>query len=343
MTIAPLGLLLLLAGAVPVLAQAPAGAPPAPAIPVAELDESHQAAIDYDRSNRMTVPVRINQTEAVPFLVDTGSERTVVSEELAVRLGLPRAGDVQISSVAGTSMAGTARVQALGFTNISVNDLIAPILQGHHMGAEGLIGIDSLQHKTVIFDFDRHRMEIRKSKSRAVASRVSNPEEIVVVARSRSGRMIVTDARIDGVDVTVVIDSGAQYSIGNPALMARLEQKRKLRERTPTMLYSVTGQAIEAQVAKVRRLYVGKMELREMPVAFADSPAFATLRLDKKPALLLGMNTLRAFRRVEVDFANRRVRFIIPDSAGFAVDQRYADGCLSSRRSVQCGQLLPAS
>jgi hypothetical protein len=31
--------------------------------------------------------------------------------------------------------------------------------------------------------------------------------------------------------------------------------------------------------------------------------------------MLLGMDTLRAFRRVSVDFAQRKVRFLLPDEA----------------------------
>ena len=40
------------------------------------------------------------------------------------------------------------------------------------------------------------------------------------------------------------------------------------------------------------------------------------VKLENKPALLLGMDTLRVFRRVSVDFAQRRVRFLLPNEAG---------------------------
>ena len=39
------------------------------------------------------------------------------------------------------------------------------------------------------------------------------------------------------------------------------------------------------------------------------------LRLLDRPAVLLGMDALRLFRRVSVDFANRRVRLLLPDSS----------------------------
>ena len=39
-----------------------------------------------DRSERMTVQVQVNGSTAVPFIVDTGSERTVIANDLAKRL-----------------------------------------------------------------------------------------------------------------------------------------------------------------------------------------------------------------------------------------------------------------
>ncbi len=68
---------------------------PIPAQPLSAEEAEHQAAIQYDRANRMTVDVRVNNGKAVPFLVDTGSERTVVSGKLAAILGLPSAGTVK--------------------------------------------------------------------------------------------------------------------------------------------------------------------------------------------------------------------------------------------------------
>ena len=51
-----------------------------------------------------------------------------------------------------------------------------------------------------------------------------------------------------------------------------------------------------------------------MPIAFAETPPFARFGLGKGPALMLGMDALRSFRRVEIDFANRQIRFIVPEA-----------------------------
>jgi hypothetical protein len=37
------------------------------------------------------------------------------------------------------------------------------------------------------------------------------------------------------------------------------------------------------------------------------------LQLDRTPALLLGMNAIRAFKKVSIDFANRKFRVVLPE------------------------------
>jgi hypothetical protein len=49
-----------------------------------------------------------------------------------------------------------------------------------------------------------------------------------------------------------------------------------------------------------------------MPIAFADVEPFKKLNLVGRPALLLGMDALKLFGRVSVDFANHRVRLMAP-------------------------------
>lgn len=286
-----------------------------------EQADSH-SDIQYDRSDRMTLSVTVNGRSDAKFLVDTGSERTIVSDELATELDLPRGRSVKISGTVGSAIAPTAHIESLNFTNISIDNLTAPVLKQADMGAEGLIGIDSLQKKLIIFDFENDRMEIKANKRRAVRSVVTD-EEIVVTARSRLGRLVITDAYVDNVPITVVIDSGAQYSIGNLALLKKLEKKRKFNSLLGS-LHGVTGHRMVVPVGVAKHLEIGKLGLKSVPIAFTDSPAFHTLELDQKPALLLGMNTLRAFRRVEVDFTNRSVRFFSPDGAGLHPQQRYA-------------------
>ena len=265
-----------------------------------------------DRQLRMTVPVTVDGKGPYPFVVDTGADRTVVSRELATHLKLAPSGTATMHTMAGVGPVNTVRVTTLtvgGGTNV---DIKAPALPREHLGAHGLLGVDSLQGRRVIMDFRKGTFEVADSKIREVRE----PDTIVVTARSRFGQLVLVDSDIGGTPITVVIDSGAQNSIGNLALRRMLAKRKKVRNFVPTVMTDVTGATIAAELALVDNIRIGGFTINDVAVAFVDAHPFKRFELLNKPAMLLGMDTLRAFRRVSVDFAQKKVRFLLPDSSG---------------------------
>ena len=72
-------------------------------------------------------------------------------------------------------------------------------------------------------------------------------------------------------------------------------------------LTSVTGHDLPVDLAIANRLELAGIAVTNVLIAYADTPAFAELKLDKRPAVFLGMRELRAFRRVAIDFSTRKV------------------------------------
>ena len=66
----------------------------------------------------------------------------------------------------------------------------------------------------------------------------------------------------------------------------------------------------------IDQLDIGGIGFQNVVVAFTDVPPFARFGLAAKPALLLGMDALKLFRQVEIDFANRQIRFARPRGNG---------------------------
>ena len=64
----------------------------------------------------------------------------------------------------------------------------------------------------------------------------------------------------------------------------------------------------------MKSLSIEGLSLRNVPLAFADTPAFAALGLQDTPVLSLGMQHLKMFDRVAIDFSNRRILFDVPRS-----------------------------
>ncbi|MAF60521.1 MAG: hypothetical protein CL680_03540 [Blastomonas sp.] len=83
----------------------------------------------------------------------------------------------------------------------------------------------------------------------------------------------------------------------------------------------MTGQTIMADAGLAQDFRIGRAQFDYVPIVFADADAFRELGLDKTPALLLGMSTLRQFNRMMIDFKQRRVLFDMPEAARIRPDR----------------------
>lgn len=267
---------------------------------------------------RITIPIHIDGKGPWNFIVDTGSQRTVISRDLAERLALPIRRQVTIVSMTSRSEAHTVAVPRLGFGQTTIDDIEAPVLEGEHLGAPGLLGLDGLHSKRLLLNFRTGRMEISNSKQ---AWR--DPDAIIVEARRRKGQLILLDSEVNGMKVNIILDTGATMSVGNMALMHRLVRKKKAPELSGVTLTSVTGEALSGQLGLIDRVRMGRVTLKDTPVMFADAQPFEELGLKDKPTLLLGINALKIFDRVAIDFGRGKIDFLLPD-AGLLEQPRFA-------------------
>ncbi|QPQ55215.1 aspartyl protease family protein [Allosphingosinicella flava] len=287
--------------AFPALSQSSDTLTPAPS------EDPYDLSLGHNRS-RLTVPVRVDGQGPFNFVIDTGAERTVIGSSLAEKLRLAPGRGVTMHSMSGVDFVPTVIIPRLSVSDRkTVTGIQAPALKEAHLGAVGMLGVDSLQAQRVTFDFKNSRMTVMPSKE-ARKKRYGNA--IVVTARSRFGRLVLVDAKLDGQKVWVVIDTGSEVSVGNSVLRARLEKRKRLKETEPVEMVSVTGERVMADYTRADELVLSGVTVKDMPIAFADVAPFEKLELTERPALLLGMDALRAFSTVSVDFAERKVRFI---------------------------------
>jgi predicted aspartyl protease len=302
-----------------ILASTPIAAEPqkldieiAPTAPIDRTTITEDVAITTDNANRMTVPVSVGGQGPYDFLVDTGSERTVISRELAKRLQLTSGRAAILHSVMGSNDVATVHIPHLKVSSniISVTD--APALSASNIGADGMLGVDSLRSQRVLFDFKAKTMSITPSNQ--PLERMDG-DTIVVRARSRNGRLIFTQAKINGRKISVIVDTGSEVTIANMAMQKMLTKRGHELLADNVMIESVTGEQMSARVARVPEVELGGVKLRDLSVAFADAHIFRQLKLNDKPALLLGMNAMKAFDRISIDFAAKKVRFVLPRSS----------------------------
>jgi predicted aspartyl protease len=290
------------------LATSTGHATPVPS-PAAEVT---QVRTTPDKTARMTVPVLVNGQGPFPFIVDTGADRTVVSDRLASTLGL-RAGRVAtLHSMTGQSSVDTVVIDHLQVSTRQATNIFAPALKEEHLGGPGLLGIDSLARQRVTLDFKAGRMTIQPAEVRPEETDEHEADVIVVRARRKHGQLILTDATVGETRVRVVIDTGAQNSIANAALRRQLIRRKTA---TPQLIsvVGVTGESMTGEMAILPEMKIGGLMLRNLPVVIADAHPFRKFGLSRTPALMLGMDALSTMNRVAIDFQNRTVRFVLPD------------------------------
>ncbi|MBW8784585.1 MAG: aspartyl protease family protein [Novosphingobium sp.] len=270
-----------------------------------EASESNIVAGRADAYDRLTVPVRIGDHGPFRFVIDTGAQNTVISTALAQQLALVPSATATVVSMAGQRQANTVEIDQIDLGRRSYYGITAPLLDAENIGADGIVGLDSLQGQRVLIDFTRNLMAIGDARTLGG----DKGFEIVVTARRRSGQLIITNAMVDGVYTSVVIDTGADSTVANRALQRALAQKHPT---TRALLTSVTGQQIVADVGLAGRIAFGRIQINNVLLAYADAPPFTVLDLEKKPAILLGMRDLRGFKRVAIDFAKRKILFDVP-------------------------------
>lgn len=290
-------------------AAAVAASPAAPPAPFADPGNAELIRLQNEQNDRVTVPVTIQGQGPFRFMVDTGAQATVISSALVARLGLTRRDSAILVGVASRAPVATTEIAQFGLGSREFLVRTAPILEAANLGgADGILGLDSLQDQRVLIDFDKQRIFVADAKQLGG----DRGYEIVVKARRRLGQLIITGARLNGVDTDVIVDTGSQASVGNLALLEHLRRARALGDNTMT---DVNGKDLTAPVKIGRRLEIGNMGLNELPIFFADAPPFEALGLRQKPALILGINELRVFRRVAIDFSKRQVLFDLPSDA----------------------------
>jgi hypothetical protein len=230
-----------------------------------------------------------------------------VSSELARKLRLAERPGALLHSATGRSQVRMAYLPELRTGRRAVRHINAPMLEAADMGADGILGIDSLRSQRVVFDFANGTLSIHSDKAPVIEEGA-----ILVRARRREGRLVITDAEVDGEKVSVVIDTGSSLTVGNAALRRKLERRGRVETLRSIDLISVTGRALPGELANVRSLEIGGARLEGLTIVFADAHTFGQLDLDRKPALLLGMNALRGFDQVSIDFAGKTLLLVLP-------------------------------
>lgn len=299
-----------------------------PSPPAAETSaEAGAIALAADKKRHLTLDVTVAGKGPFPFLIDTGAENTLITRELADELDLREGPRRMLHSMDGSRTVRSSVIPHLAASHVQERNITVSTVLRRYLDADGILGLSTLKSQRLELDFKTGAMTLAPSREREDKW---EGESIVVSARSRLGQLILTQAAIGPDQVLVILDTGNHFSVGNPALRRVLSKRQPAGPHTygTVRLTDINGNTTQLDYRTVGQLRVATLNFQNVPVGFADARVFDVLDLKEQPALLLGMDVLRLFGRVSIDFGNRRVRFQIageydtPTTAGAADSDR---------------------
>jgi predicted aspartyl protease len=264
------------------------------------------------RGNMLFVRARIGEAP-VTLLLDTGAERTLLTEAAVDRLRLPR--DFQhatrtlgIGSPTATWDARLPNGIQLGGAHLPVDSVTVG-----HFGmdqvagdlADGLLGADILLAFDIDLDLPAHRMTLYRARPACPeeAPPWSEPYLEVTGISSRRDRFLVP-FELDGVSGLAVLDTGAQVSSISENMVQRigLAEDDMVQDRT-VMAHGAAPDQVAVHIHLFHELRVGSLVMRD--------PALPVVPMSSNMGdALLGADFLQG-RRVWLSLSKQQV-FVTP-------------------------------
>ncbi|MES1199807.1 MAG: aspartyl protease family protein [Pseudomonadota bacterium] len=258
-----------------------------------------------DEAGCLVVPVRVNGHGPYPFILDTGSNRTVVTPELVSALGLVVSNGAQnVTGVGGEANAGLvrlARVDVGAFSHDGVTAIVLPSdgVRGAFGAARGAIGMDGLSDKRLLIDFENGGFEVGPGGAAA------SEDFDVVKGALRFGRLLEIPIDIGGFEARAIIDTGTQATIANPALMA---QGIATATQRRFVVVGARGESPATQAALLRDVKLGPLKIASLLAQPGQLPVLRGPDGKELPALFLGMDALGLTRGFAIDFARAELQ-----------------------------------
>lgn len=283
-----------------------AGVPASPAnvpeeVVVSAPEPRYVAPTLRDRIGRVWAPVYLNGQGPFRLVLDTGANRSAVTQSLATRIGAPiKPGAVRLLGVTGSSVVSTIHVDSIEVGDLWLGNRHLAIVEDVFGGAEGILGADGLSDKRISIDFRNDQISILRSSGTVRAAGFTR-----VPVTIRHGHLLMFDVKLAGVRAKAVLDTGAQVTIGNTSLREALA--RKARHGVADNIIGVTLDVQEGEAFDAPPVNIAEVTIRGMRVTFGDLYIFEAWKMKDEPALLIGMDIIGLLDSLIIDYKRREL------------------------------------
>src|SRR5688500_6240855 len=283
-------------------------------------DFVYVAATAQDRVGRVMTPVFVNGVGPFAFVVDTGASSTVIAPRIARRLSLEidPSQPKLLRGITGSELVPTVSVSRITAGGITLENSRLPVVEPRVFAdADGIFGADAFGRGCLIVSFERAKVAILEKP----CPRADDTWE-KVRARLQFGGLVVADARIGNTRAVAIIDTGAERSLGNPALLAALRARKKISlEPNVTQVYSATSQVIFGDLLMTPSLRMGGVSIGKFDVVYGDFEVFRIWDVADEPAIVLGIDVLGQMDAMMIDYVRREL-LVLPRGATSGVTMK---------------------
>ena len=246
--------------------------------------------------------------KAVTLILDTGAERTVLTPDVAERIGAQRPSiefQRHLRGIAGDLPTHEVELRSFAAGEVAIpwrRVLVAPVKMARVFPTplDGLLGADALSDFDIDLDLPRHQMTFyQKQTCSTAAPNWAGPYTSVSTGVSRGERLFFP-VQLDGHRLTAVIDTGSQFTVlaTASARALGLTEGQLSRDRSVST-QGVAGEPLSSRVHRFGRLEVGALIIRNPEVVVTD------LKLNEAD-IVLGVDFLSS-RRLWLSYGSRRI------------------------------------
>ena len=294
---------------------------PAPGQGSAGGDEAYVAPTRLDRIGRIMVPVYINDHGPYAFVIDTGASRSVLAPHVAVALGLQPDPDklLELRGVTGAQIVPSVFVDKLKAGELVLTHQTLPVVTPSvFANADGILGVDGFATMCLSANFVKQSIAILRNG----CPRTSN-EWARAKASFRFGGLLIINARMRGPSrLPAIIDTGAERSLGNLALLNALKLQQKAENpANATVVFGATSHRASGHLLTTPTIFLGDLEVNDLKVTFGDFDVFKLWNLEHEPAIVIGMDVLGTVDAIMVDYRRGELR-VLPRGASDNIEMR---------------------
>jgi predicted aspartyl protease len=227
--------------------------------------EVHFRLVD---GNLIVIPLNSGNGASFDFILDTGTDTTVIDPAVASRLSFVPEDRIEVVSLLGSRPVLRGFIPALSVGDSRVENLQVllqklPELRRLDSRIGGILGQNFLSHFNYILDY---RRQVVRFESEDEVQEAIDGEHVAI--EWKDDRMIVASEAQSraSASLRLVLDSGADSLV----LLRKAAQTLDVPRESPS-LQLVSGGQVEMQAGKVNVLMVGSAKLRQVAALLPDA------------------------------------------------------------------------